>query len=69
MLKIELYEYGLENTLDQINNELKSALGKEHSKNEKDKKICKALGMVNALYSMIVVSEVDDADEKSESNE
>lgn len=69
MLKIELYEYGLENTLSQINNELRSVLGKAHSKNKKDKKICEVIGMVDVLYSTIVVSKVDDADEKNESDE
>ena len=58
MLKIELNECGIENTLREIKDYLKSAI-ETSSKKYKNEMIYKALGAVNALYYVIDVTEVD----------
>lgn len=58
MLKIELDEYGVQNTLSEISDYLKSAIT-INSKKRKNAIINKALGAVDTLYSLIDVTEVD----------
>lgn len=67
MLNIELTECGLDEILRDINNNLKSVLGRKNSKKQKDDAICKTIGAVNALYQMIMITEVD-ADTENESD-
>lgn len=64
MLSIELYEYGLKEVLGDVYKDLNSVLGKEHSKKEKDEKIFKALGAVNALNELILVWDTDFPEDK-----
>lgn len=64
MLSIELCEYGLKEVLGDIYEDLSSVLGKEHSKKEKDEKILKALGAVNALNELILVWDTDFPEDK-----
>ena len=60
MLKIELCDYGVEDTLKEISEYLESAI-KATSKKEKNEIIYKALGAINTLYYVINVEEVDDS--------
>lgn len=66
MLKIELNERGVENTLIEIRDYLESAI-ETSSKKYKNEMIYKALGAVNALYYVIDVTEVDN-DTENESD-
>ena len=59
MLKIELNEYGVEDTLKEISEYLESAI-KSNSKKQKNEIIYKALGAINTLYYVIDVTETDD---------
>ena len=63
MLTVELYEYGLRDVLAMIKKDLKSVVGREYSKKEKDEMIYKALGAVNALDDMILVWDTSTDDE------
>ncbi len=67
MLNIELIEYGLDEILKEMKEDLESVLGGQFSKKQKDYVICKTMGAVNALYKMINVTEVD-VDTESKSN-
>ena len=58
MLNIKLSEYGLENTLEEISECLESAI-KSNSKKRKNEIIHKALGVIDTLYYVIDVTEVD----------
>jgi hypothetical protein len=57
MLYIELDEYGVENTIREIQDHLKSVLGQNISKKQKDGAISRALGAMDALYYMIQITE------------
>ena len=67
MLKIELTDYGLEDTLKEISNYLESAIKSKHKK-QKDTLMIKALGAIETLCYIINVEEVntDVTDEPSE---
>jgi hypothetical protein len=67
MLKIELIDYGLEDTLKKISSYLESAIKSKHKK-QKDALMNKALGAIETLYYIINVEEVntDVTDESSE---
>ena len=58
MLKIELCDYGVEDTLKAIGVYLEDAI-KSNSKKRKNEIIHKALGAIDALYYTISVTEVD----------
>ena len=58
MLKIELCDYGVEDTLKAISEYLEDAI-KSSSKKRKNEIIHKALGTVNALYYVIDVTEIN----------
>ena len=64
MLKIELYDYGVEDTLKDISEYLESAI-KSTSKKKKNEIIYKALGAIDTLYYVINVEEVDDTETKA----
>lgn len=66
MLKIELNQYGVEDTLKEISEYLESAIV-SNSKKRKDEIIHKALGAIDTLYYVLDVTEVD-ADTESESD-
>lgn len=66
MLKIELNDYGVDDTLKEIGGYLESAI-KTKSKKQKDEKIYKALGAVETLYYVINITETD-ADTEDESD-
>lgn len=57
-MKIELIDYGLDDTIEMIKEDLETALN-HTSKRRKDEMIYKALGAVNTLWHMIRVSEED----------
>ena len=59
MLNIELMETGLDDTLRDIKNDLKSVLGSGFSKKQKDEVIYKTLGAVNTLWNLVRVEEFD----------
>lgn len=63
MLNIELRQYGLDNTLEDIMEVLENALGNNNSKRYKDEMIYQALGYVEALFHMVQVVEVVKNDE------
>ena len=67
MLKIELTDFGLEDTLKEISSYLDSAIESKHKK-QKDKLMNKALGAIETLYYIINVEKVntDVTDESSE---
>ena len=65
MLKIELNDYGVEDTLREVSGYLESAI-KSISKREKNEIIHKALGAINALYYVISIQEVTDDAENEE---
>lgn len=67
MLKIELNDYGVEDTLKGICKHLESAL-KSKNKKEKDELINKSLGAIETLYYIINIEEAnsDITDESSE---
>ena len=67
MLKIELIECGLDETLREIRENLYSVVGKSSSKKEKDDMIYKAIGALTTLYYTIRVEELD-AGTESESD-
>jgi hypothetical protein len=58
MLKIELNDYGIEDVLKEISNDLKSAIEK-NSKKQKNEIIYKALGKIETLYYVINITEID----------
>ena len=58
MLKIELCDYGVEDTLKAISEYLEDAI-KSSSKKRKNEIIHKALGAIDAMYYVISVTEVD----------
>lgn len=67
MLKFELYEYGLKSILNDIREDLIDVLGKSFSKNEKDNAINRAIGAIDALVDICLITEVK-SDAGSESN-
>ena len=68
MLNIKLTEYGVDDTLKDIRENLESALGKQTSKRRKDEMIYRALGAVDALWNMISITEISD-NTKEENND
>lgn len=67
MLKFELNEYGFDNILNDIREDLGDVLGKSFSKNEKDNAINRAIGAIDALVNICLITEVK-PDAESESN-
>lgn len=67
MLNIELTEYGLDDTLRDIKDSLSCVLGKSFSKNYKDNAINRAIGAIDALVNICLITEVK-PDAESESN-
>jgi hypothetical protein len=63
MANFKLYEYGIENILEDIEKILKSVIGKDKSKRAKDIAICKVIGMVNAL-NMAIIPETEEKEEE-----
>lgn len=59
MLNVKLTECGFEQVLDDIADNLESVLGKKVSKKQKDEMIYKALGAINALYQLVLVTDVN----------
>ena len=54
MANLKLYEYGIENTLDEIVKVLKQAIGRDKSKRVKDVAMCQVLGMAKALNMTVI---------------
>ena len=69
MLKIELSEYGLDDTLNDIRGRLRGALGKKVSKKNKDTAIREAIASLEAIRNMIYIEEVEISTESEASNE
>ena len=61
-MNIELYEYGVEQSLDTATRILRSALGAKLSKKEKDLRISEAVGIVDTLQRLMVVKTEDGED-------
>lgn len=61
-MKIELYEYGLGIRLQEAEQELRSGLAAKLSKRDKDVCIAKALGTIETLRLMVMVSDEDATD-------
>lgn len=59
MLNVKLTECGFEQVLDDIADNLESVLGKKVSKKQKDEMIYKALGAIDALYQLVLVTDVN----------
>lgn len=59
MLNIELTEYGLDDTLRDIKDSLSCVLGKSFSKNYKDCAINRAIGALDAVINMSLVTECE----------
>ena len=62
MLKLELFDSGLDNVITEIKEDLYSVVGKSTSKKAKDDMIYKTIGALTAVYYTIGVHEVDDGD-------
>ena len=58
MLKIELNDYGFDDTLKEVIDYLNLAI-KSNFKKQKNETISKALGMIETLYYIVKVTEVD----------
>lgn len=58
-MKIELYEYGLDNQLGAAATILRGAMGKKLSKKDKDIRIAEAIGIIQTVNFMSVVSDPD----------
>ena len=54
-MDIELYEFGLEITFEEILRDLRSVLGNNSSKKDKDAKINKTIGAIETLKNLILV--------------
>lgn len=59
-MKIELYEYGLEMRLKEAVDILRGAIGTKLSKKDKDVKIAEAIGIIDTVHFMIIVSEPEE---------
>lgn len=59
MLNIKLTQYGLDDTIKEIIDNLKSVIGGSYSKKQKDAVIYKTLGAVNTIWNMVQVVEAD----------
>lgn len=55
-MNIELYEYGVEQSLDALARLLRSAIGSKLSKKDKDLRISEAVGIVDTLQLLTVVN-------------
>lgn len=55
-MNIELYEYGVEQSLDTATRILRSALGTKLSKKEKDLRIREVVGIIDTLQRLIIVN-------------
>lgn len=56
-MNIKLYEYGLDNSLTDAVTILRGAMGTKLSKKDKDIKIAEAIGIIDTVRLMVVVSE------------
>lgn len=59
MLNVKLTECGFEQFLDDIAEDLESVLGKDISKKQKDEMIYKALGAIEVLYQLVIITECE----------
>lgn len=59
MLNIKLTQYGLDDTIKEIIDDLESVIGGSYSKKQKDAVIYKTLGAVNTIWNMVQVVEAD----------
>ena len=65
-MNIKLYEFGLDESLKAIEQELRGALGSKLSKQDKDARISKVLGAVETLRLMVIVSDEESTDAGNE---
>lgn len=68
MKTIDLYQYGVENILKELTVCLKEGAD-AHSKKQKDKAICEALGTVYALRELIIITNEDEKEAEDEGEE
>ena len=59
-MKIDLYEYGLDNSLIDAVKILRGAIGTKLSRKDKDIKIAEAIGIIDTVRMMTVVSEPEE---------
>ena len=62
-MNIELYKYGIEQSLDTATRILRSALGTKLSKKEKDLRIREVIGIIDTLQRLTVVEDEDGVNE------
>ena len=60
-MNIELYEYGLDTQLTEAVKLLRGAIGNTLSKHEKDLRISEAIGIIDTVRLMVIVSEPEQA--------
>lgn len=59
MLNIELTQYGVDDTLKLVTDNLKAALGRNISKKQKDNTIQRAIGSLETLYCLVLVTDTE----------
>lgn len=60
-MNIDLYEYGLDTCLTEAVKILRDAVGGKLSKNDKDIRISEAIGIIDTVRLMVIVSEPENA--------
>ena len=63
---VELYEYGLDNRLNDAVTLLRGAIGKGISIRDKDTRIGEAIGIIDTVRNMIIINEDDTTDDTKE---
>lgn len=61
-MKIELYEYGYDDSFDVLSKILREALEKKTSKRDKDVRIAQAIGIIETIRNLTITS-TDTGDE------
>ena len=65
-MKIKLTNWGLDDTLRDMKNNLCNALGRDISKNDKDSAMREAIGSIEALINLIIIEEETEEDKTEE---
>ena len=68
MKTIELYQYGIDDLLDRINDILKQGINSK-SKRQKNETLHEVLGVVTALRYLVDITDNDDKDEEESKND
>jgi hypothetical protein len=65
-MKIKLTNWGLDDTLRDMKNNLCEVLGRDVSKNAKDAAMYEVIGSIEALYNLIAVEDEETEEDKTE---